>query len=134
MGNHDTPPVWMLARGWCDGRRGHDWGEYLADRLLIPEASRAAFVRQVESDPGELVHALFAAILASNAQHVSVFFTDLLGMSGFYNSPGVVNDTNWTLRVPPDFAAQYERKYREGSALDVARCARSAVESLERRG
>jgi 4-alpha-glucanotransferase len=134
MGNHDTPPIWMLARGWCDGRRGHDWGEYLADRLLIPEASRAAFVRQVSSDPGELVHALFAAILASNAQHVSVFFTDLLGMSGFYNSPGVVNDTNWTLRVPPDFAVLYEQRCREGRALDVARCARVAVEALGRHG
>jgi len=134
MGNHDTPPIWMLARGWCDGRRGHEWGEYLADRLLITEAERAAFVRQVSSDPGELVHALFAAILASNAQHVSVFFTDLLGMNGFYNSPGVVNDTNWTLRVPPDFAVQYERRCRQGRALNVVRCARSAVESLQRRG
>jgi 4-alpha-glucanotransferase len=134
MGNHDTPPIWMLARGWCDGRRGLDWGEYLADRLTIAEASRAEFVRRVASDPGELVHSLFSAILASNAQHVSVFFTDLLGMSGFYNSPGVVNDTNWTLRVPPDFAAQYEQRCREGRALDVERCARTAVESLGRRG
>ncbi|NQV27897.1 MAG: 4-alpha-glucanotransferase [Rhodopirellula sp.] len=134
MGNHDTPPIWMLARGWCDGRRGQDWGEYLADRLIVPEANRAEFVRRVASDPGELVHSLFAAILASNAQHVSVFFTDLLGMSGFYNSPGVVNDTNWTLRVPPDFAAQYEQKCREGRALNVARCAQAAVEAVERRG
>lgn len=134
MGNHDTPPIWMLARGWCDGRRGLDWGEYLADQLTIPEASRTEFVRRVASDPGELVHSLFSAILASKAEHVSVFFTDLLGMSGFYNSPGVVNDTNWTLRVPPDFATQYERRCGEGRALDIARCAQVAVEAVERRG
>ena len=134
MGNHDTPPIWMLARGWCDGRRGHDWGEYLAERLIVPEVSRADFVRRVASDPGELVHSLFAAILASEAQHVSVFFTDLLGMSGFYNSPGVVNDTNWTLRVPPDFASRYATLCREGRALDVARCTQTAVEALGRRG
>lgn len=133
MGNHDTPPIWMLARGWCDGRRGQDWGEYLADRLVISEGERPEFVRRVASEPGELVHALFAAILASEAQHVSVFFTDLLGMSGFYNSPGVVNDTNWTLRVPPDFATRYEQKCREGRALDIARCTNAAVEARGRR-
>tara|TARA_R110002072_G_scaffold13481_1_gene56764 strand:+ start:236661 stop:238385 length:1725 start_codon:yes stop_codon:yes gene_type:complete len=133
MGNHDTPPIWMLARGWCDGRRGHDWGEYLAERLTVAETDRPEFVRRLASDPGELVHALFAAILASNAQHVSVFFTDLLGMSGFYNSPGVVNDTNWTLRVPPDFLSQYKSRCQNGQALDVARCARAAVEAVERR-
>ncbi|MDA1161624.1 MAG: 4-alpha-glucanotransferase [Planctomycetota bacterium] len=132
MGNHDTPPIWLLARGWCDGRRGVDWGEYLAEQLAVPEARRAAFVRRVASDPGELVHALFAAILTSKAQHVSVFFTDLLGMTGFYNSPGVVNDTNWTLRVSPDFASRYERKCRDGLALDMARCVELAVETVSR--
>jgi 4-alpha-glucanotransferase len=132
MGNHDTPPIWMLAGDWCDGGRGHDWGEYLADRLVVPAADRAEFVRRVASDPGELVHSLFSAILASDAQHVSVFFTDLLGMTDFYNSPGVVNDTNWTLRVPPDFAVQYEKKCREGRALDVARCVELASEAVGR--
>lgn len=132
MGNHDTPPIWMLARGWCDGRRGQDWGEYLADRLIIPEAERTEFVRRVASEPSELVHALFAAILSSRAQHVSIFFADLLGMTGFYNSPGVVNDTNWTLRVPPDFADQYEKKCREGQALDVDRCVQLAVQARNR--
>lgn len=134
MGNHDTPPIWLLARGWCDEGLGQDWGEYLADRLIVSTAERAEFVRRIASDPGELVHSLFSAILASDAQHVSVLFTDLLGMTDFYNRPGVVNDTNWTLRVPPDFAAQYELKCREGRALDVARCAQAALEALERRG
>lgn len=132
MGNHDTPPIWMLARGWCDGQRALDWGEYLAERLLVSEAERPGFVRSVASSPGELVHALFAAMLASKAQHLSVFFTDLLGMSGFYNSPGVVNDTNWTLRVPPDFADQYSRNCRQRKALDVGRCVQMALDALAR--
>lgn len=132
MGNHDTPPIWMLAHAWCDGGRGHDWGEYLAEQLSISMAERADFVRRVASDPGELVHSMFAAILASQAQHISVFFTDLLGMTGFYNSPGVVNDTNWTLRVPQDFARQYEKKCREGLALDVSRCVQLALKAMDR--
>lgn len=134
MGNHDTPPIWMLARGWCDGQRGHDWGEYLADQLLVSEAERPGFVRGVASDPGELVHALFAAMLSSNAHHISVFFTDLLGMSGFYNSPGVVNDTNWTLRVPPDFADRYGQNCRQGKALDIGRCVGMGQEAVVRKG
>lgn len=134
LGNHDTPPVWLLARGWCDGAHGSDWAEYLADRLHIAELSRPEFVRRTSSEPGELIHALFAAVLASEARHVSMFFTDLLGMTGFYNSPGVVNSTNWTLRVPPDFARDYARKCQRGEAIDIARCAKAALEARERAG
>lgn len=132
MGNHDTPPIWLLARGWCNGSRALEWGEYLADRLWVPESNRSEFVKRTASTPGHLVNTIFAAMLASQAGHVSVFFADLLGMSSIYNRPGVVSDSNWTLRVPADFAAQYAERVRFGEVLDLQQCLRSAAEARTR--
>lgn len=132
MGNHDTPPIWLLARGWCNGARGLEWGEYLADRLGISISERAEFVRRVSADPGELTHALFAAMLASQAGHVAVFFSDLFGLTGLYNCPGVVNDTNWRLRVPSDFQRYYQSRRKERKVLDIPACLELALQARER--
>jgi 4-alpha-glucanotransferase len=131
IGNHDTPSVWELVDCWRAGPDWAGWGDYLAG-LLAPAAERAALSARLQADAGEMVHALFAALLASRARHVSVFFTDLLGMTGRYNLPGTVSDANWSLRVPPD----YERRYREalasGRALDLVRAATLARRARER--
>ena len=132
MGNHDTPSIWLLARGWCDGSRGVEWAEYLAERLLIPSNQHDDFIRRTSREPGQLVQAIFTAMLASRASHVSVFFPDVFGITGFYNMPGIVNETNWTLRVPPNFAAVYEERRRRGEALDVAWCLQRAAEARVR--
>lgn len=132
MGNHDTPPIWLLARGWCNGSRALEWAEYLADQLWVPTAERSGFVKRTASTPGHLINTIFAAMLASQAGHVSVFFTDLLGMSGLYNRPGVVSDSNWSLRVPADFAAHYAERVRFGEVLDVRQCLQHAVEARGR--
>lgn len=132
LGNHDTPPVWLLARDWCENGKSLDWGEYLADRLWIPNGGRVEFVRRVSGDPGELIHALFAAMLASQAGHVAVFFPDLLGLTTLYNQPGVVNDTNWRLRVPSDFARHYESRRQKRTVLDVPACLETAMAARQR--
>lgn len=132
MGNHDTPPIWLLAQGWCNGSRGADWGEYLADCLWIPAAERPDFVRRIASDPGELTHSLFAAMLASQAAHVAMFFPDLLGLTGLYNTPGVVNDTNWRLRVPSNFQRHYQSRRKERTVLDVPSCLEAALRARAR--
>jgi 4-alpha-glucanotransferase len=129
LGNHDTPPIWLLAQGWCAGNRGRDWAEYLAERLAIPTANRADFLARTSSEPSELVHALFAAMLASKAAHVSLFFPDLLGLTSFYNRPGVVNETNWTLRVPPSFEPDYAANCQQNAALDLTRCFNLALQA-----
>ncbi|MHC4875463.1 MAG: 4-alpha-glucanotransferase [Planctomycetota bacterium] len=129
LGNHDTPPIWLLARGWCAGPRGREWAEYLADRLTIPASDRADFVARTSSEPGELVHALFAAMLASHAGHVTIFFPDLLGLTSFYNRPGVVNETNWTLRVPPTFESDYGADCDNNAALDLTKCFQIAMQA-----
>ena len=132
LGNHDTPPIWLLTRGWCGGTQGVAWAEYLADRLWIPASERTGFVKQTSENPGELTHAIFAAMLASQAGHVSVFFSDLLGLTGLYNRPGVVNDTNWRLRVPANFARHYQARRMERTVLDIPACLQMAVAARER--
>jgi len=129
LGNHDTPPIWLLARGWCAGNRGRDWAEYLAERLQVRTADRADFLARTSAEPSELVHSLFAAMLASQAAHVSMFFPDLFGLTTFYNRPGVINETNWTLRVPPTFEADYARSCQQNTALDLTRCLNLALQT-----
>jgi hypothetical protein len=48
-----------------------------------------------------------------------VFFPDLLGMKDTYNTPGTVAASNWSLRVPPDYAALWRRRLRRGRALNL---------------
>ena len=74
------------------------------------------------------MHALFAAILASRARHVSVFFPDVFGMTERYNQPGTVSADTWRMRLPADFERLYEARRQAGTALDVGRCLAMAAE------
>lgn len=139
LGTHDTPTVWELAQKWSPSEtspsparsangEADSWGAYLAERLAAPD-DREAAARRFAASPGSLVNGLFAAMLASRARHVSVFFPDLLGMTERYNAPGTVSDTNWTLRIPADFAPQHAARCQRGAALDVAACMEQAAQS-----
>lgn len=118
VGNHDTPPIWLLARQWMGGGQARQQAEYLA-RRLVPEPERAEFVRVLANDWRKLVHAKLADIFASPAAQVMVFFTDLLGLEEVYNRPGITDPNNWTLRVPPDYATRYPRAAARGEALNL---------------
>ena len=43
------------------------------------------------------------------------------------SEPGVVNEDNWTLRVPADFERRYARAVDSGTALSLERALRMAV-------
>lgn len=120
LGTHDTPPIWEVAKRWCCGPEGQAWGLYLAERLTAP--NRSTFAAEVAGNHGRLVNACFAAMLASQARHVVVFFPDLFGMTARYNEPGVVSDANWSLRVPAGFEEFYEAQLKMGLALDLNFC------------
>jgi 4-alpha-glucanotransferase len=121
LGTHDTPTIWALAHGWCQGPQGKKWEQYLA-RLLKPECVQSPCATQIADSPNELIHALFTAMLASRARNVMVFFPDLMGLTDRYNQPGLVLDSNWRLRLSSDFDETYENRRRQGEALDVRRC------------
>lgn len=127
MGNHDTPPMRLLAERWHGTSSTAEQAAYLGRKLCPDESARPAFAESLEADPGALVQAKFADLLACPARNVMVFFTDLFGMREIYNAPGTVNDNNWMLRVPEDFAAEYASRRQEGVALDIARTAALAL-------
>jgi 4-alpha-glucanotransferase len=118
VGNHDTPPIWRLARQWMGDGQARQQAEYLA-RRLVPEPERAAFARVLAGDRRKLVHAKLADVFASPAAHVMVFFADLLGLEDIYNRPGIPDPNNWTLRVPPDYATRYPQAASRGEALNL---------------
>ncbi len=132
-GTHDTPPVWLVVERWRRKGEIERRAAYLAEHLASPEA-RAPFARRLVEDRGELVHAFFADVFASPARHVSIFWTDLLGIEELYNEPGTSHERNWTLRVPPDFEARYRTSLARGDALDLGRALRMAVDARRRFG
>lgn len=116
-GNHDTPPIWRLAKAWQGREEGAKQAAYLASRLR-PDAPET-LAPSLASDPRKLAHAKLAELFLSPARHVMIFFADLLGLEDVYNVPGMHNEDNWTLRVPPGFARDYDQNRREGRALNL---------------
>ena len=119
VGTHDTRPIWEVAEEWQ--RRGdvRARAEYLAWRLAPSSSDREALARSFAADVGLLVHAQFADLFASAARNVMVFFTDVFGMRESYNVPGTVGAENWSLRVPPAYAAVHAERLRRDRALNL---------------
>jgi 4-alpha-glucanotransferase len=120
LGTHDTASIWQYADDWFRAGAAPQWAAYLAP--LLPRGTVAP-----ARHPGEIVQPLFAAMLASRARNVAVFFPDLFGMTERYNRPGVACEQNWRLRIPNDFERLYEERRRAGLALDVPQCLAMAL-------
>ena len=127
LGTHDTPPVWETAPSLAGTPRATAWARYLAERLEPDAGVRAETARRIERQPEAMVAAMFADLFVGPARRVSVFFADLLGLHETYNRPGVVDETNWTLRVPPDYARVYDEGCATGTVLDVRRALATAL-------
>ncbi|QQL44713.1 4-alpha-glucanotransferase [Sulfuriroseicoccus oceanibius] len=129
LGNHDTPPIWQLAREWTEKGTAVARATDLARRLCPKDHDRQAWISKTASCPAELVHALFADLLISRARSIMVFMSDLFGIEEPYNVPGTVNDINWTLRVPRDFESGYREDALQGRALNLPRALCIALRS-----
>ena len=127
LGNHDTQPILRAAESWIASGAAARQASYLAGRLLPREEPREPWIRRVASDAGELVQARAADLFVGPARHVLVFFTDLFGEREPYNVPGTVSESNWSLRLPPDFRAFYRRRLAEGRAIDLPRALARAL-------
>ncbi len=121
LGNHDTPPIWLLADQWQATGAARQQAEYLAGRLLPEKQDREAWTVRLVEDPGELVQAKVADLFAGPAGNVMIFFTDLLGMTEIYNRPGIISDDNWSLRIASDFARQYRDRLTRNRAINLPR-------------
>lgn len=117
VGNHDTPTIWRLVKGWHGREEGMKQAAYLA-RKLSP-AAPDAMAAILAADPRRLAHAKVADLFLSPARHIMIFFADLFGLEDNYNVPGVLNQENWTLRVPPDFSRFYEEGKTRGTVLNL---------------
>ncbi|MBN1207820.1 MAG: 4-alpha-glucanotransferase [Myxococcaceae bacterium] len=119
VGTHDTPPLWRVAARWRETGADRAQADYLAWRLHPEPEGREAFARRLAEEPGLLVQAKFADLLACRARNVMIFFADLLGLLDIYNAPGTVNEENWSLRVPTDYPRGYREKLADNAALNL---------------
>lgn len=127
VGNHDTIPIWLLADQWFQSGAARDQAAYLAERLAGDPADREAFAAKLLEAPGELAHAKVADIFASRAENVMIFFSDLFGEKRIFNVPGTVSETNWSMRLPSDFEADYRAKVARGAALNLPKALATAL-------
>jgi 4-alpha-glucanotransferase len=128
-GTHDTPPIWRVSREWVESGVSRKQAEYLATRLLAPEEDREAWVRHTAASRNALVQAQLADLFVGPASNVMVFFTDALGLEEVYNRPGVIDDSNWSLRITPEFRNEHQARLREGGAMDLRRVLARALRS-----
>jgi 4-alpha-glucanotransferase len=111
LGNHDTAPIFSVIRAWTPAQR-EQWSRHLAARLGLAHPQRLV-------SPRYLASAMLAELFVSRAENVSIFFADLFGLEERFNKPGVVDDANWTLRLPPDFEALHASQLANERALDL---------------
>jgi 4-alpha-glucanotransferase len=119
VGNHDTPPIWLLADAWQGTAAGAARALYLSERLTPRPTLRSRLARWIAADRRHLCLAMFSDLFVGPARRVSVFFADLFGCRSIYNRPGLVDQANWTLRLPSSFSADYTRRVATGEALNV---------------
>lgn len=117
VGNHDTPTIWHLAKAWQGNEQGMKQALYLARRLhpTAPDSLAATLA----ADWRRMVHAKVAELFLSPARNVMIFFADLFGLEENYNTPGTLDEDNWTLRVPPDFSSLYNEGKERGEVLNL---------------
>jgi 4-alpha-glucanotransferase len=119
VGNHDTPPL----RAQLEKRNAAVWmnrrAAMLARRLGRNEQDRERLSRELSVNKDRFCQAMFAELFLGPARSISIFFTDLFGMTSVYNKPGTVSEENWSLRVMPDYLRHYRRMASEGKALDL---------------
>ena len=121
IGNHDTEPLLTVIERWRRQGTLAARATYLALRLEPEPSRRAAFAARLLAEPGALAQAMFAELFVGPAANVLVFFADLFGERETYNTPGLVSDRNWSMRVPQAFRAVYEERRARAEALDVPR-------------
>lgn len=127
VGTHDTPPVWRVAERWHTEGRDTERARWSAARLAPEGEARRAMLSWLAGGPDRLATAELASLFVSEAANVMVFVSDLLGERSIYNEPGTVNEHNWTLRVPRDFARVHAERAARGAALDLPGCLAMAL-------
>lgn len=127
LGNHDTPPIWDVVKRWEASGALATQAHYVAGCLQSKADSRRQLGLRLTEEPGLLVQAHLANLLACPAENVQIFFTDLLGMDQPFNRPGTIRDDNWSLRVPPGYAESYRQARKSNAALHLPRALAMAL-------
>jgi 4-alpha-glucanotransferase len=123
LGNHDTAPIFAVVRDWPAAKR-EQWARHLAARLRLAHPERLV-------SPRFFASAMLAELFVSRAENVSIFFADLFGLDERFNLPGVVNEDNWTLRLPHDFEALHQSQLAREHALDLPLAVELALAAVE---
>ncbi len=127
VGNHDTKPIWRLAIE----KQGTPWykarASLLAAELSRTEKQKESMLKEMLENSNKFCEAMFSELFLGPAQHVFIFFTDLLGIKEVYNKPGIIDSENWSIRIPPDYHHRYVVQSKNGEALHLPRCLARAL-------
>lgn len=127
VGNHDTKPIWRLAIE----RQGTAWyrarASLLASQLSQSQKQKESMLNEMMENPNKFCEAMFCELFLGPAQHVFVFFTDLLGIKEIFNKPGIADSDNWSIRIPPDYYHRYVVQSKNGEAFHIPRTLAKAL-------
>jgi 4-alpha-glucanotransferase len=119
IGNHDTLPLARVLLRWAEQGELEARAGYLASRLEPNAAERGCFASYLLAAKGRFATAMVAELLVGPAENVLVFWPDVLGEREVYNTPGVVIEENWTMRVPRAFREVHRARVEAGEAPDL---------------
>jgi 4-alpha-glucanotransferase len=122
VGNHDTPPLRAVIARWraAGGEEVVRRARFLGERLKMP-------AEVIARDDRALATAMLAELFLGPARNVLVFWVDLFGGAESYNEPGVVAESNWSLRVPAEFERVHAEAVGRGDAPDLGEAIAWAV-------
>ena len=87
------------------------------------------FEKKLGSDPKEFMKAKVAALFASPAKNIQIFWADLLGIKERYNLPGSPPEDNWKLRVPNQFQDLFYTNLENNQGINMPEVMKMALES-----
>ncbi|HPM79316.1 MAG TPA: 4-alpha-glucanotransferase [Candidatus Anammoximicrobium sp.] len=120
LGNHDTPPLRAVLDHWHGTDEWARRSAYLAARLAVSAEERRLLEPRLADDPAAFLTAIFADLFCGPARNVLIFWPDLFGLREVYNRPGVVDQDNWSLRVPAAFERAYQDARDRSEAPNLA--------------
>lgn len=132
IGCHDDKPGRQILSSGEYKNWEYCWNpQYLAHSLHPQNAhKRMELERKISQNPKELWKAKVADLFKSGAKNEQISFMDMMGINKAYNTPGTTGDSNWTLRLNPNFEETYYKDLENnGWALNMPEVLSMAVEA-----
>jgi 4-alpha-glucanotransferase len=129
VGTHDNEPIFMWAKSVINSEVGYHHAKNLVEDLFKDAEDKDALIVKLNTDAKFLAQTKIVELFASQAENIQIFFTDYFGIEDVYNKPGTSGDSNWSLRLPNNFAENFCEDILQDKAIDLSLIIRLAIKA-----